>query len=172
MIRQANAADIDAIEEIYDNIHAAEERGELCIGWARGVYPVRGTAEAALCRGDLFVFDDAGVVKAAGIINKTQVDVYEGAPWKYAAEPDEVCVLHTLTVEPGCAGGGIGTKFVAFYEEYAASHGCTVLRMDTNAKNTAARRLYARLGYREAGIVPCVFNGLEGVNLVLLEKKI
>ena len=111
-------------------------------------------------------------MKAAGIINKTQVDVYEGAPWTYAAEPDEVCVLHTLTVEPSCAGGGIGTKFVAFYEEYAAAHGCTVLRIDTNAKNAAARRLYARLGYREAGIVPCVFNGLAGVNLVLLEKKI
>ena len=35
--------------------------------------------------------------------------------------------------------------------------------MDTNEKNAAARRLYARLGYREAGIVPCVFNGIKGV---------
>ena len=44
--------------------------------------------------------------------------------------------------------------------------------MDTNERNTAARALYRRLGYREADVVPCVFNGLEGVRLVLLEKQL
>ena len=44
--------------------------------------------------------------------------------------------------------------------------------MDTNAKNTAARTLYQKLGYRESGIVPTVFNGIAGVDLVLLEKKL
>lgn len=42
--------------------------------------------------------------------------------------------------------------------------------MDTNARNAAARRLYAGLGYWEAGIVPCVFNGIPDVQLVCLEK--
>jgi len=32
--------------------------------------------------------------------------------------------------------------------------------------------LYKRLGYREAGIVPCVFNGIPDVMLVCLEKKL
>ena len=32
--------------------------------------------------------------------------------------------------------------------------------------------LYKKLGYTEAGIVPCTFNGLEGVELVCLEKKL
>ena len=44
--------------------------------------------------------------------------------------------------------------------------------MDTNARNEAARAMYRKLGYREIGIVPTVFNGIEGVQLVLLEKKI
>ena len=44
--------------------------------------------------------------------------------------------------------------------------------MDTNERNTRARSIYARRGYREAGIIPCTFNGLEGVRLVCLEKKI
>ena len=43
--------------------------------------------------------------------------------------------------------------------------------MDTNAKNIGARRFYEKLGYTEVGIVPCVFNGIAGVELVLLEKK-
>ena len=38
--------------------------------------------------------------------------------------------------------------------------GCPYLRMDTNEKNAAARRLYARLGYKEIGIVDCEFNGI------------
>ena len=81
-------------------------------------------------------------------------------------------VLHTLTVSPKAAKQGIGRAFVAFYEEYARENGCTVLRIDTNAKNTVARSFYQKLGFREAGIVPCVFNGIPGVNLVLLEKSV
>lgn len=32
--------------------------------------------------------------------------------------------------------------------------------------------MYASLGYKEVGIVPVVFNGIDGVNLVLLEKEL
>lgn len=42
--------------------------------------------------------------------------------------------------------------------------------MDTNQINAPARALYKRLGYREAGIVPCDFNGLGQIRLVCLEK--
>ncbi len=172
MIREARPADIDAVVGIYDNIHTAEENGSAVIGWARNVYPTRETAEAALRRRDLFVLDEDGEVKAAAIINKTQVDVYEGAAWKFKAGDDEICVLHTLVVDPACSGNGIGRRFVGFYEKYALSRRCTTLRIDTNEKNAVARAMYKRLGYREADIAPCAFNGIDGVNLVLLEKKL
>ena len=45
-------------------------------------------------------------------------------------------------------------------------------RMATNAKNTAARAMYRKLGYAEIAIVPTVFNGIPGVDLVLLEKHL
>ena len=115
---------------------------------------------------------DGGQVVAAAIINRIQVPVYAEVGWLYPAGPDEVMVLHTLVVDPLMAGRGYGSAFVAFYEGYGRQSGCPVLRMDTNEKNAAARRLYARLGYREAGIVPCVFNGIKGVGLVCLEKKL
>lgn len=172
MIREARPVDLDAIERIYDNIHAAEESGKVKIGWISGVYPVRATAEEAIRRRDMFVFEEDWQILAAAIINKTQVDVYKGANWSFEADDDEVCVLHTLVVEPSCSGRGVGSRFVEFYEKYALSRHCTVLRIDTNAINSAARRLYAKLGYREADIVPCVFNGIPNVNLVLLEKKL
>ena len=76
------------------------------------------------------------------------MDVYTEGRWAYAAEDRDVFVLHTLTVDPDLSGRGIGCAFVQFYEDTAKALGCTVLRMDTNEKNAAARRLYARLGYR------------------------
>ena len=58
------------------------------------------------------------------------------------------------------------------WTQYFRAQGCAVLRMDTNARNLRARRMYAQLGYREAGIVPCTFNGIPSVQLVCLEKRL
>lgn len=105
------------------------------------------------------------------IINGKRVDAYAGAPWMYDVPDSRITVLHTLVIDPLAAGRGLGTAFVSFYERYAAERGCPYLRMDTNQKNTAARALYKKLGYREVDIRLCGFNGISGVNLVLLEKK-
>lgn len=172
IIRKAVKEDIDAVAEIYDKIHTAEEKGELTIGWERGVYPERETALAALERDDLFVMEDSGELLGAGVINQIQVDVYAEGNWKCPASPSEVMVLHTLVIAPGQAGRGYGTQFVKYYEEYALENGCRSLRLDTNERNASARSLYRALGYEEIGIVPCVFNGLEGVSLVLIEKNL
>ena len=171
-VRKSEAADINAIAAIYDKIHTAEEKGEAVIGWERGIYPERDTAVAALKRGDIFVIEDGGIIVGTGILNKIQVDVYVQGNWKYDADPSEVMVMHTLVIDPDYKGRGYGKRFVKFYEEYALSNSCPYLRIDTNEKNNAARNFYKKLGYKEVGIVPCIFNGLEGVNLVLMEKKI
>ena len=172
MIRLANEKDLDAVEQIYLDIHKAESEGKAFIGWLPGVYPVRATAETALYRGDLYVYEDGGKVLASAIINRTQVDVYEGAAWLYPAQSDGAAVLHTLAVKPSAGGRGVGKAFVAFYEELAKQWGLCVLRMDTNAVNAAARSLYRKLGYREACIVPCEFNGIPNVQLVCLDKRL
>ena len=172
IIRKAEARDIDAIEKIYNEILLKEERGQVTTGWERGIYPKRETAEADLKRNDIFVMEDEGAIVGSGIINKEQVDVYEKAKWKYKAEDSEVMVLHTLVIDPNKSGKGYGKRFVDFYEDYAREKGCKYLRMDTNEKNKAARSLYTKLGFNEIDCLPCVFNGLEGVNLILFEKKL
>lgn len=169
-VQKAQKSDIDGIEKIYDRIHDSEEQGLSTIGWIRGVYPTRKTAEAALERGDLFVMVDEGNVVAAAVINQAQVYEYKDAAWKHAAEDREVMVLHCLVVDPLKGGKGYGRAFVAYYEDYAKQHGCPALRLDTNVKNTRARKLYHTLGYEEVGIVKCVFNGIPNVQLVCLEK--
>ncbi len=171
-IRKATNADLDAVEAVYSAQHTAEEAGESTVGWIRDVYPTRATAQAALDRDDLFVLCEDGAVRGTAIINQIQVDVYAGAPWQYRAPDEAVCVLHTLVIDPAAKGRGLGRAFVAFYEDYARAHGCPALRMDTNARNTAARTFYKGLGYREIAVVPTNFNGIPGVNLVLLEKSV
>ena len=170
MIRKAADSDIDAIAAIYERIHTAEEAGESTTGWKRGIYPIRETAAAALRRDDLFVIEEDGSVIGSGILNQNQVDVYAEGRWEYDAEPSRVMVMHTLVIDPQWKHRGYGKRFVRFYEDYALKRGCSCLRIDTNEKNTAARSFYQSLGFKEIGIVPCVFNGLRDVNLVLLEK--
>lgn len=176
--RKATALDIDAVESIYNHIHDAEEAGLITTGWIRGVYPQRSVAERSLERDDLYVAESkedgesSGRIVATAIINKLQVDVYADCNWTFTASDDEVLVLHTLAVDPLQIHCGIGRGFVRYYEKLADDMGCTVLRIDTNARNKTARKMYSSLGFREADIVPTVFNGIPGVDLVLLEKKL
>lgn len=170
VFRKAIRDDLDAISQIYERVHDAEEAGVMSIGWERGVYPVREVAEVSVARGDMYVAEMGGSVIAAGIINQIQVDVYADCEWKWIAPDDDVSVLHTLVVDPSACGQGIGPAFVKFWEDLARESDCSVLRLDTNAKNTRAREMYAKLGYTESAVVPTVFNGIPGVDLVLIEK--
>ncbi len=172
-IRRGTLEDILPVARIYEHILDKEEQGEGTTGWIRGVYPTEQTARDALETGELFVLLEDGIVVAAAKINKIQVPEYANASWEFPGAPEEqIMVLHTLVVDPALAGKGYGSRFVRFYEQYAAENDCPYLRMDTNARNQAARRLYRHLGYREAGIVPCEFNGIPGVQLVCLEKTL
>lgn len=171
-IRKATEADIPAISAIYEAIHDGEERGESTTGWLRGVYPVEATARASLEKGTLYVIEDEGQIVASAKIDGEQVPAYAHCPWQYEAPPEQVLVLHTLVVDPAAKGRGYGSAFVRFYEDLAREQGRPCLRIDTNARNAAARALYKKLGYAESGIVDCVFNGIPGVHLVCLEKKV
>lgn len=172
MIRKSRENDIKSVAKIYEKIIDAEEQGKVTIGWKRNIYPTLKTATDAFLKDELFVLEDNGEIVAAAKINCEQVPEYADCTWENSALDNEVMVLHTLVVDPDRSGNGYGTKFVEYYEDYALKNGCKYLRMDTNEKNANARRLYKKLGYSEPGIVPCVFNGISGVQLVCLEKKL
>ena len=172
MIRKADPSDLSAIAAIYSAINDEEEAGRMCVGWIRGVYPTAGTAREAIAAGDMFVLEEEGRVVASARINQVQMPAYRDVRWRYPASDDRVMVLHTLTVAPAEGGKGYAGQFLEFYERYALANGCPCLRIDTNEKNAVARRMYSRRGYIESGIIPTVFNGIPGVNLVCMEKWI
>lgn len=173
MIRKALENEIQAVACIYDNIHDRTDSAAGKTGWIKGIYPTYDTARKAFLQDELFVLEnDSGKIVAAARINQSQEPSYKQANWLFDASDEKVMVLHTLVVDPKESGRGYGREFIAFYEDYARANGAEVLRMDTNEINTPARMLYKRLGYREAGIIPCDFNGLRNIMLVCLEKKL
>ena len=122
-------------------------------------------------KGTMYVIeDDNGHVLSAAKIDQNQGEEYARAQWKHATPPERVLVMHTLVVDPAHEGHGLGHNFIHFYEERARSLGCLALRMDTNMRNVAAREMYAKMGFEEAGEVACSFNGIPGVTLMCLEK--
>ena len=174
MIRKATREDLPRVIEIYEDVHTMEEMGDLVVGWQRDVYPTRWTAEDALIREDLYVLESPeGEIVATAIINNKQVaGIYDKAEWKYDAEDGEVLVIHTLAVSPNHMRKGYAAEFLRYYEAMATIGNCKALRLDTSARNRLARRIYESYGYREAAVMQSEFNGLEGVNIVLLEKKL
>lgn len=170
--RKAVEADIDAITAIYDAIHVEEEAGRATIGWNRSIYPTRKTAIDSVAKGEMFVLEIDDRVVASMRLNSDQEDAYRRVNWLYEAADEDVLVMHTLTVDPTAARRGIGQNMVILYETYAADHGYHYLRIDTNARNARARKMYSKLGYIESGIIPTTFNGIGGVQLVCMEKKL
>ena len=170
IFRKATENDIDSIEKIYSDIHTCEENGETTTGWIRGVYPTRETAETALSRDDLFVLEDEGKILGAAVINRTQCQEYKYGKWNNDVSEEKVTVLHTLVISPKVSGKGYGRSFVDFYEKYAIQNESPYLRMDTNERNVKAREMYKKLRFKEVGTVPCDFNGIKNVKMILLEK--
>lgn len=171
MIRKSNKNDIAGVAKIYEKI-LDKESAKATTGWQKNVYPSQHTALMAHDNGELFVMEVEAQIVAAAIINQKQVSEYADCQWEFSAPDSRIMVIHTLVVDPEKSGKGYATEFIAFYEKYAFENGCPYLRLDTNAINTTARKLYQKLGYKESGIVSCEFNGIKGVRLVCLEKKL
>jgi len=173
LFRKARENDIKDIVKLYDKVHDLEESGQVYTGWKKELYPNEKSALEAIHIGDMFVYEVDGEIVAAARINQEQVQpTYSQADWLYEAKDDEIMTIHTLVVDIDQAKMGYGADFIRYYESYAKENSCNVLRLDTNVLNTKARALYKKLGYREAGVVNSLFNGIPDVGLVCLEKKL
>ena len=172
IIRPAAAHDLARIEEIYDAIHTAEEAGNVSIGWVRGVYPTRATAQAALDAGELFVLADGGTVYAAGRINREQVPVYAEVPWAHDVPPEQVLVLHARR-RPGGRRARLQDAVRALLRtirpgaRWLAARSCASTRTRKTPTPAGSTPISATA---RPGVVPCTFNGIDGVALVCLEK--
>lgn len=170
-IRKGLPSDIPAISDIYNAIHDEIENGRFNMKWYRDMYPTQSWAEEHISEGDLYIMEDGqkGIV-ASAVINHTALPEYHTGKWYQPENYDKILVIHTLVVHPGHTRCGYATKLIHFYEQMAASEGCNRLRLDTQAIDLPARKLYKKLGYTEVDHLPCQFKGITDIDLVLIEK--
>lgn len=172
MIRPATAADLSAIEAIYDAILTQEEAGPVYTNWQRGKYPTLETARQVLEAGTLYVGEKNGTIWGTVNLNGIQLPEYDLIPWTVPAAPEQVAVIHTLCIHPAMSGRGYARQMVAFCEEEARRLGRTVIRLDTWEGNLPANQLYPALGYSFAGATEFFFQGFIHEILNCYEKAL
>lgn len=72
-----------------------------------------------------------------------------GQDWESVdkGNPPKALYIHWLAVAREFAGQNLSNKMIDFAMEKAKENNCTVLRVDTNAKETKLRELYEKLGF-------------------------
>lgn len=167
-IRKAAAGDLDAIERSYQELLSGKEPNAS--GWVLGVYPTRAWAEENL--ENLYVLTEGETLGASMIFNQVQPEDYQKVPWAYPAQDGAVWVIHTLCVPPGQAGRGYGRTMVEYALEAGKRLDGVVLRLDTFAGNEPAKKLYQRCGFRLAGRMEVLHQGLIPEELVFFEIRL
>lgn len=170
IVRKAKYEDIKEIGRIYNAIHDEIEAGRYKMKWVRNLYPTVAWAEQHYDIGDLYVMEDDNDIVATGVINHNPLPEYFDGKWYQPQDYSKVLILHSLVVDAGKMKRGYGKAFVEYFEQLGKATGCERLRLDTQAMDMPARNLYRKLGFEEVDFVPCQFQGITDIELVLIEK--
>src|SRR5258708_24990864 len=82
----------------------------------------------------------------------------------------KVARIYSIAVAPAARGQGLGSKLVERAEAAARAAGFREISLEVREENAAARRLYARSGYTEAGRLPGFYE--DGANGLKLLKRL
>jgi len=78
--------------------------------------------------------------------------------------------LYSIAVDPQCRGQGVGERLLAAAEQECRKRRCTALRLEVKPRNTRARRLYKRVGYRDFGRYHAYYE--NGADAIRMEKPL
>ena len=171
MIRKATLADIEQVEDTYNEHFKYEAEHEAFTVFKRGVYPTKNDAVKAVQNGALYVYEENCTIAGSIIVDKIQPKEYAEIAWRHDFSGGEVCVIHLLLVRPSMAGKGIASALVKYAVELAKNNSCKVLRLDTGSQNVPAVSLYKKLGFEIAAEASMKVGGaIEHDGHLFLEK--
>jgi len=133
----------DSIEELTQLLHRGYKiLADMGLKYL-ATYQDAETTRKRISHGECFVAEYRGRIIAT--ISFFMPGVIGGSPW---LDRDDVCDFGQFAVDPDYQGNGIGTRMVAFVEDYARSKGIPEICLDTSEKATHLIEWYRRLGYR------------------------
>ena len=147
-VEKATAADLDALEQLFDVLCEYLAATVNYPGWEKGRYPVRAVAEEALAADQLYVARLDGQVVGTVTLNHAEPPAYADAAWEVRRA---VAVVHTLAVHPSFLHSGTGRAMMAYAVNWAKAQRCRAIHLDTYEKNIPAKRLYESLGFHFCG---------------------
>ena len=160
MIRKGTEADLDGVNEGYEELLRYEKKHGAYTVWELGVYPTRNSAKKSLDEDGLYVLEEDGQIADSITVNQKQPAEYAQVQWGCDAKPEEVIVIHLLCVRPSQAHRGLGHAMVQFILDEARKQGCKAVRLDTGAQNIPARSLYTKIGFHLAGTGSMAIGGV------------
>jgi ribosomal protein S18 acetylase RimI-like enzyme len=117
--------------------------------------------------GQLWVAEVDGSIAGVAAITMDQESDYVQVGWDIH---ENAIVVHRLAVDPAFRGLGAAGALMQKAEEVAVQQSITVLRVDTNTKNEATKRLFPKLGYLLAGEISLDFR--PGLRFLCYEKRL
>ena len=166
MLRLATAADLPAlmclVRRVVPLMRATGNHQWDCH------YPNEQIFDRDIDHGELWVIEATpGIAAAVCAITTDQSPEYAEVGWDIH-EP--AIVIHRLAVDPDHRGKGLGRALMGHAETIARQRGISVLRVDTNTRNTDTQRLLPKLGYTLAGEISLDFR--PGLRFFCYEKRI
>ena len=148
--RTAETEELCKLKKMYDDVIDHQSEDEYGAGWTKDVYPSRDDLERHLKEDLVYVIDDDGEFRGAGIISLHEDEMYKNAPWSRKLADEEVAVLHLFTIHPEYRGKGYAKDFLR-YMILETGKTSKAIHIDVVKGNLSAFKTYERCGFHCIG---------------------
>ena len=142
VIESGTPADIDELEELYDNLNDYLSATTNYPGWIKGIYPVRENAVAGIEDNTPFVLRCNGKIAGSIILDHHPDEAYNSVSWKVDVDYSSIFVIRTFVVHPSFLKMGVGRALMDYSFEQAQQSGIKSIRLDVYENNLPAISLY------------------------------
>ena len=171
VIESGTPADIDELEEQYDNLNDNLSATTNYPGWIKGIYPVRENAVAGIEDNTLFVLRCNGKIAGSIILDHHPDEAYNSVSWKVDVDYSSIFVIRTFVVHPSFLKMGVGRALMDYSFEQAQQSGIKSIRLDVYENNLPAISLYEKCGFEYIDTVDLGL-GNYGLNWFKLYEKV
>ena len=148
-IERAVRDDLEELIALYR--HVADQMNEKELyQWHWGDYPNEELIRSDVEKGTMYVLRTDGRITAAVAAYTEQDPEYDGRRWTCGVRPG---CFHRLAVHPSTQGAGLGGLVLDDVQQILRRSGCDCVRCDTSERNSAALKLYEKMGFRRAGTI-------------------